>query len=166
MGSRVVWWRPITNPWTRSTEDPHHSGINYSLPCLRKFRDCYQLRGTFLLFSVVSGVRHNSQRMLMLLRWNQVHTLNSQSFSTLSIDDEVVYTPTWIPAPLSQINKLLMKLMKQSASDLLQLRVRNHTSCGSRSNLLFWEGKLECDFKTASSKSSQLGLKLDIQHDV
>lgn len=47
--------------------------------------------------------------MLMLLRWNQAHALYSQSFLMLSIDDEVVYTSTWIPGPLSQINKLLMK---------------------------------------------------------
>lgn len=44
------WWRLITNTWARSVEDPRRAGINYSLPCLWKSTDCYQLRGTFFFF--------------------------------------------------------------------------------------------------------------------
>lgn len=74
------WWRLITNTWARSAEDPHRAGINYSLPCLWKSRDCYQLRGTFLFFfgpefpSWYLASKLNSECLLMLLKWNQAQT--------------------------------------------------------------------------------------------
>lgn len=108
MGSRMaLWWHPITNTRARSAEDPHCAGINYSLPCLHKFRDCYQLWGTFLLSE--SAVRPDSECMLILLRWNQALYSQSSIYFTLSIDEKVVYTSTWFPDPLTHINKLLMK---------------------------------------------------------
>lgn len=121
------WWRLITNTWARSAEDPHRAGINYSLPCLWKSRDCYQLRGTFFFFLVPSfllgiwrqsltpnvcwccwsGTKHKLQSKLFLPPSPLLHIVHwwggCLNFSSNS-------------SPLPQINKLVMK---KSASDLL-----------------------------------------------
>lgn len=141
MGSRVaLWWRPITNTWARSTEDPHCAGINYSLPCLHKFRDCYQLWGTFLplLCSVVSGVKPDSE--VCWCCWGGTKC-------TLSI----VKAFFFLRCPLMRLFILplesqtpCLRLINSSWSSLQVICskswVRNHTSRGSRNNLLFGRG--------------------------
>lgn len=81
MGSReALWWRPSTNTWSRFVEDPRCAGINYTLPCLHQFRDCYQLWGTFFCCNFSPWYLASNLTRICWCCWGGTeHSLYSQS---------------------------------------------------------------------------------------